>query len=66
MEDIDSDNDVTELSALNYNYDVLNLKEEATNPYFNVVKEVIEYHDKRSDDLDLSEGFDAARAIQSG
>jgi len=44
-EDFDSDIDGSMMSAddMNYNYDVINLKDEK-NPFFTVMKDVLEVH----------------------
>jgi len=67
MEDFDSDLDGSDMSAaLNYNYDVINLKDETTSAHFNAVKEVLDYRHRNTGDLnDSDEKFDAEKAIKS-
>ena len=65
MEDIDSDLERSNDSALNYNYDVINLKESETNPYFTAVRDILEYHNRQHNDLNDSDEYDATKAIKS-
>ena len=65
MEDIDSDLERSNDSALNYNYDVINLKESETNPFFPAIRDILEYHNRQHNDLNDSDEFDATKAIKS-
>ena len=65
LEDIDSDLERSNDSALNYNYDVINLKDEETSPFFTAIKDILEYRNSQHNDLDDSDNYDASKAIKS-
>lgn len=67
FEDINSDIGSDISATLNYNFDVINLKDEETSPFFKIVKDVIEYYNRNSlGDIAPIEDFDAGKAIKSG
>ena len=59
LEDIDSDLDVSG-DALNYNYDVIDLKE-ASNPFHETIKDILNIYIERNDE----ESFNPEAALQS-
>lgn len=61
-DDSDIDGDLS-ADALNYNYDVINLKED-TNPYHNAIKDVLTAYYKHIGE-DKNEENDPTRALQS-
>ena len=46
MEDMDSDMDMS--ADLNYNYDVINLKEDVTSPLYEAIKNILVVYSKRA------------------
>lgn len=65
LEDMDSDIDASmcSMDAKNFNYDIINLKDE-DGPYFKAVKNALEIHNRHSKDVPEDE-FDAIEAMTS-
>ena len=63
LEDMDSENDFS--ADLNYNYDVINLKEES-NPFHEPIKNILLIYNKRRNeggDADSDEEFNPEKAL---
>ena len=62
MEDMDSDLDMS--ADLNYNYDVINLKDDPTSPYYEAIKNILAVYSKRAGNEDDDE-INPERALSS-
>ena len=61
LEDMDSDMDMS--AEVNYNYDIVNLKEK-NHPCHQAIRDILEVHNKRTGDIDEDE-FDLDKIMQS-
>ena len=63
MEDMDSDMDMS--ADLNYNYDVINLKEDVTSPLYEAIKNILVVYSKRAGSEDDDDEINPEKALTS-